>query len=301
MPEISSEFYKSLLDHLYDGVYFVNRQREITYWNEGAQRITGYTAQQVTGCRCSDGLLMHIDEHGTQLCKVGCPLAATIKDGKPREVEAYLHHADGHRVPVCIRVSPIQDSQGNITGAVEVFSDNTQMMTVRQQAERLTEETLHDALTGIGNRRYLEARISTALITQQMHRIPTGILMLDVDFFKRVNDVYGHDVGDDVLRMLATTLRRNVRMHDVVGRWGGEEFVAVFENVDSKVLLRIAEKLRQMVAGSQLQANGQTIQVTVSIGGTLLRAEDTLESALKRADTMLYASKQSGRNRVTIG
>lgn len=182
-----------------------------------------------------------------------------------------------------------------------MFTDRIQMMMVRQQVELSAEETLHDALTGIGNRRYLEARISSALITQQMHRISTGILMLDIDFFKRVNDVYGHDVGDDVLRMLATTLRRNIRMHDVVGRWGGEEFMAVFENVDSKVLLRIAEKLRQMVAGSQLQANGQTIQVTVSIGGTLLRSEDTLESALKRADTMLYASKQSGRNRVTIG
>ncbi|GAB4497425.1 MAG: hypothetical protein OHK0052_08990 [Anaerolineales bacterium] len=182
-----------------------------------------------------------------------------------------------------------------------MFSDNTQMMKVRQQVEQLTEETLHDVLTGIGNRRYIESRISTALITQQMHHIPAGILMLDVDFFKRVNDVYGHDVGDDVLRMIATTLRRNIRMHDLVGRWGGEEFVAVFENVDCKLLLRIAEKLRQMVAGSQLQTNGQTLQVTVSIGGTLLRQEDTLESAIKRADTLLYASKQSGRNRVTIG
>lgn len=301
MPGTSLDFYKTLLDNLYDGVYFVNSERKITYWNRGAARITGYEAQQVMGQSCSDGLLMHINEQGVQLCKHGCPLQATLQDGQPRELEAYLHHADGHRVPVCIRVSPIQNAEGKITGAVEVFSDNTQMMTVRQQVERLTEETLHDALTGIGNRRYLDARIHTALIAQQMHRIPTGILMLDVDFFKRVNDVYGHDVGDDVLRMVATTLRRNIRMHDVVGRWGGEEFIAVFENVDSKVLLRIGEKLRQMVAGSQLQANGQTIQVTVSIGGTLLRAEDTLESAIKRADTMLYASKQSGRNRVTIG
>ena len=93
-------FYRELLDQVSDGVYFITRDRHITYWNGGAERITGYSAGDVAGRSCSEGILRHINGDGRQLCLSGCPLVGVMKDGKPREARVYLHHKDGHRVPV---------------------------------------------------------------------------------------------------------------------------------------------------------------------------------------------------------
>src|SRR5512142_1670458 len=118
------DFYKDIIDNLYDGVYFVDRDRVITYWNKGAERITGYKAAQVIGRACRDNVLNHVTADGTELCDAECPLAACMWDGKVREADVFLHHADGHRVPVLGRAAPLRDEAGNITGAVETFSSD---------------------------------------------------------------------------------------------------------------------------------------------------------------------------------
>lgn len=132
MPE-DKDFYKELLDNLYDGVYFVDRERLITYWNNGAERITGYKSNQVIGHSCRDNLLNHVTANGIQLCDAQCPLAACMEDGIVREADVFLHHADGHRVPVLVRAAPLRDAQGNIFGAVETFSSDAGAIAVRQQ------------------------------------------------------------------------------------------------------------------------------------------------------------------------
>ena len=98
-------FFRGILDSLQDGVYFVDMNRRITYWNKGAERITGYASSEAMGISCSDNLLVHIDDKGVNLCKAGCPLAQTLMDGLERETESYLQHKDGNRLPVIIRVS----------------------------------------------------------------------------------------------------------------------------------------------------------------------------------------------------
>ena len=109
---MDKEFYQDLLDQISDGVYFVTRDRRITYWNGGAERITGFGAEEVLGHSCSEGMLRHIDDTGRQLCLRGCPLAAVMTDGKRREVQVYLHHKDGHRVPVTVRGSALRNPAG---------------------------------------------------------------------------------------------------------------------------------------------------------------------------------------------
>src|SRR5512141_2290713 len=98
MPE-EKDFYKDIIDNLYDGVYFVDRDRNITFWNKGAERITGYKSAAVVGRPCSDNVLNHVDAQGLELCREHCPMAACILDGKVREADVFLHHADGHRLP----------------------------------------------------------------------------------------------------------------------------------------------------------------------------------------------------------
>ena len=111
-------FYKKLLSRLNIGIYFVDRNRKITFWNKGAEEISGYPEDQVKGHSCADGILMHINEKGEVLCNTGCPLHATIQDGKTRDMVVYMKHAKGHRLPVHVTANPIKDKDGEIIGAV---------------------------------------------------------------------------------------------------------------------------------------------------------------------------------------
>jgi diguanylate cyclase (GGDEF)-like protein/PAS domain S-box-containing protein len=294
------ELYKNILDSMYDGVYFVDRTRKITYWNRGAERISGYQSSEVVGKRCSDNILMHVDDKGASLCKSMCPLAKTIIDRVTRETEAYLHHKNGHRVPVVIRTTPLHDAAGRIIGGVEIFSDNSSQVAVRQRFEELQKIALIDPLTGAANRRYIEMNLDTRLNELNRYGWSFGILFIDIDHFKQVNDTYGHDAGDRVLKMVSGTIMSNLRAFDILGRWGGEEFIAIMINVNEELLYSIANRFCSLVEQSTLSVNSEIVRVTVSIGAALAHAEDTVEQLLKRADRLMYLSKASGRNRVSI-
>jgi diguanylate cyclase (GGDEF)-like protein len=225
-----------------------------------------------------------------------------MEDGKEREVEVFLHHAQGHRLPVMVRATALRDETGKIVGAIETFSNNTSVINTRRQLREMHQAAMTDPLTGIGNRRHLEGRIRAVIAEFQNIASHAGLLSIDVDHFKEFNDTYGHNTGDSVLRMVAQTMRHALRSTDTTGRWGGEEFIAIVHDVrDEDDLRSAAEKIRALVEHSRLDIDGQGLKVTVSIGGTLLCAEDTPESFVGRADQLMYRSKQGGRNCVTIG
>ncbi len=295
-------FYKDIIDNLYDGVYFVDRDRVITYWNKGAERITGYSPTQTIGRSCRDNLLNHVTASGVQLCLNHCPLAAVMEDGREREVEVFLHHADGHRLPVMIRAAALRDETGKIIGAIETFSNNTSVINTRRELRQMHQAAMTDPLTGVGNRRHLEGRLRAVIAECQSNGNLAGLLTMDVDHFKEFNDSYGHKTGDRVLRMVAQTMRHALRATDTNGRWGGNEFIAILHDIkDENDLWAAAEKVRVLVEQSRLDVDGQGLTVTISIGGTMLRVEDTPDSLVDRADQLMYQSKRAGRNRVTIG
>ena len=298
---METTLHADILDQMYDGVYLVDADRAIRLWNKGAERISGYGAQEVLGTRCSDNLLMHVDDEGDLLCLTGCPLAATIADGDPREVEVYLHHKSGHRVPVHVRTAPLRDSKGRVIGAIEVFSDNSARSAMREEFERVKKLALFDPLTDVGNRRFVEMALTARHDEQERYGWPFGVLLVDIDHFKSFNDRFGHDIGDRVLRMVAQSLAANVRSFDVVGRWGGEEFVVVLEKVGLEELDRRADVLRHLVGTSSLIVDDEPLSVTVSIGGAIARTGEDPSETLKRADGFLYQSKEAGRDRVTCG
>ncbi len=300
-PIENNLFYKSMMDNLYDGVYFVDCERLITYWNKGAERISGYQAGHMLGRHCNDNLLNHVDEQGKHLCSDGCPLLATIQDGQQREAEVFLHNADGHRVPVLVRTAPIQEANGEIVGAVEVFSNSMSLLNLRRKVDNLEHNILLDALTGIGNRAFCESKLRATLAGYRQNEPAFGLLFFDVDHFKSINDSYGHMAGDKALQNVALTLSNNLRATDICGRWGGEEFIVILLDVDSDSIAKVAEKLRVMVASSSFQIDDRDVGITVSIGATLVRRDDTPESLTQRADELMYQSKQNGRNRVTVG
>jgi len=299
---VTQDFYKQLIDSLYDGVYFVDANRTITYWNRGAERITGYSAAMLVGHGCADNLLMHTDQEGTQLCLHGCPLASTIKDGIPREAEIFLHHKDGHRVPVSIRIAPMHDESGNIIGAVEIFSDSSDKCKILNELRELKHIALIDTLTGLGNRRFASLEFERMIMALRRYQVPFGLLFVDIDNFKDVNDTFGHEIGDQILVMVGKTLTNALRRPDRVSRWGGEEFVVLVPGVDGAMFRTVAERMRRLVAASALPVQGteSMLRVTVSVGGSLAVDNDTLESLAARADAMMYRSKDAGRNCTTL-
>jgi diguanylate cyclase (GGDEF)-like protein/PAS domain S-box-containing protein len=296
------ELYKTIIEGMHEGVYFVDSDRIISFWNKGAERITGYAASEVLGRSCSENILVHVDGEGCELCNGGCPLSQSLREECEHKAgQIYLHHKDGHRVPVSVSITPIRNDRGVVVGAIEMFHEIKDITEEQQSMEVLRKAALLDHLTGLPNRRYLEMNLTSGLSEYDRMRLKFGVLMVDIDLFKKVNDSYGHNVGDQVLTLVASTMAANIRSCDIVGRWGGEEFVVIVRYVDKEILLRVAEKLRLLVGNSFLAVQGQRVSVTITLGGTVVKEGDTAEALLKRADLMLYEGKQTGRNRVVFG
>ena len=171
---------------------------------------------------------------------------------------------------------------------------------LRARLDQGMEMAITDALTGLHNRRYMESHLST-LVTQAIQSGRSlSVLVADIDYFKSVNDTYGHDAGDVVLREFAARFRRNTRGIDLACRLGGEEFVIIMPDTDLARAMQVGERLRACIAADPFQINADTyLRVTASVGiATIERREDTPETLFKRADTALYAAKREGRNRV---
>lgn len=298
---LTSRSYEYIVDNLHDGLYFVDKNRVITYWNKAAEKISGFSASEVVGKSCADNILTHVDGDGNSLCNGVCPLAGCIADGKHRQAEVYMHHKDGHRIPVSVRASPLVDEKGKVLGGIELFTDISSMAANSLRVKELEKLALLDGLTQLANRTFIEREILNRFYETKRCGIPFGILFIDVDHFKRVNDRYGHDVGDKVLKFIANAFVINGRPFDVYGRWGGEEFIGIMRNIDGIDLESLGNRLRLLIENSYITHGDDTVSVTVSIGATVATPDDTMETIVKRADALMYRSKEAGRNRLTAG
>lgn len=294
----SAPFDRTAADAVSEGVYYVDTSRQIIFWNGSAEHLSGHRASEVVGRRCYDNLLRHVDAAGNELCFAGCPLAATIVDGKTREADVFLHRREGHRQAVKVRTVAVRDHGSAIVGAVEVFTDGGALKLVEERLLELERLAMVDPLTGIGNRRFLEMTLESRAEELRRYGWPFGVLLVDLDKLKRINDRYGHDVGDKALTMVAATLTHCSRTTDAVGRWGGDEFVVVLANADESALRCASERIRTMIEHSDVDANAGPLRATVSVGGALAVPGSTIEDLLRQADKRVYTAKARGRNGV---
>lgn len=292
--------FNDLIPHLFEGVYVVDRNRKIIFWNKSSEKITGYKSEDVLNAKCFQNILRHITIDGTELCFNGCPLHDTLATGKINSGDVFLHHKDGHRIPVSVKTFPIYDENNNITAAIEVFTDSREIDEAFSENRRLKKMLIVDELTRVYNRRHLELYLKNIKEEFNEYGTPFGVLFFDIDNFKQVNDTFGHNVGDKILKLVARTFKANVRTEDVIGRWGGEEFIAVIRAVDKDELLYVAEKMRKLVEKSSIKLSAKTLSVTVSIGGTMYKKGESIKSVIARADGNMYISKENGRNKSTI-
>jgi two-component system, cell cycle response regulator len=172
---------------------------------------------------------------------------------------------------------------------------------LRDNVQMSIEMAITDALTGLFNRRYMESHLSTLVEQAASRGKPLTVMVIDIDYFKAINDSHGHDAGDDVLRDFALRIKRSIRGIDLACRYGGEEFVLVMPETDMAVAAMVAERLRRRIAAEPfaIQQGSRVVPVTISIGIAALRdKDDSAASVLKRADQALYRAKRDGRNRV---
>ncbi|UCV02557.1 GGDEF domain-containing protein [Dechloromonas denitrificans] len=173
------------------------------------------------------------------------------------------------------------------------------VLETKRLMESLRDSTLRDPMTGLNNRRFLEEYVETLVASVQRKRTSAAILMLDLDYFKMVNDTYGHDAGDAVLKALSTVLKRAVRASDLVIRYGGEEFLIILIDSGGEAAEQVAENIRLSVEELKVPVSGIVIQKTISIGISDFPTDsDTFWQAVKFADVALYQAKERGRNRV---
>lgn len=171
--------------------------------------------------------------------------------------------------------------------------------TLSARSETFQQAALTDALTGMQNRRYFDDALREYLVEFRRIAKPVGLLIVDLDHFKLVNDTHGHDIGDEVLRAVAKALKDTSRHHDIVARLGGEEFAVVAPNMNAAMLGNFAERLRRAIATTQVHVGGTTLKVTASVGIASWDGEERAEEFFRRADKQLYHAKRQGRNRVS--
>lgn len=191
------------------------------------------------------------------------------------------------------RSKELEDRLGEATKEVDAL---------REELNTAREEALTDPLTGLGNRKQLDRALDTMIKDHHENGAPTCVILADIDHFKSINDKWGHPTGDQIIRFVARTLRRMANSSDIVARYGGEEFAALMPHATLEDARAYAERVRQAVEQKQLlrKSTNETLgNVTISLGVAEVTDADTPATALERADQRLYASKQSGRNRVT--
>jgi len=285
---------QAILEGLPNGLYVVDRDRKILFWNEGAEHITGYRGQDVVGRYCQENLLMHCDDNYTPLCGDRCPLKDTLSDGRPREVNVYLRHKEGHRVPVRVRAIPVRDAEGIIIGAAEIFDERHDVPELQMHPNAKAVRNHLDDRTGVSDensaRHYLEASVRD----YEEDHIPFGALLIGIDRLPEFRQSYGGEAVAKVMHTVAVTLAKSLREGDIVGDWTENRFLALVVNCPPASLAQIVFMLKRVVSVAEIPWWGDRLTVTVSIGGAAVRPGDTADSLLARAEGALAACANKG-------
>jgi diguanylate cyclase (GGDEF)-like protein len=223
-----------------------------------------------------------------------------MQDGTTRNTVIWLKHADGSRRPVQTRTAQLRSDDGRVVGGVEIFADATGLIEAQDEAEAARKDALTDPLTGLPNRRLLDLVLASR--QEDLYRLgrPYGFLIADVDRFKGFNDQFGHDVGDDALRVVAATLRGGVRGGDALVRWGGEEFAVVAALEDEAAMRLLAGRLLALMRSAHVPVGGRNVPIRISIGGALAIPGQELHDLFARADRALLGAKTAGRDRFVM-
>lgn len=265
------------------------------FLSQGCDQLTGYPVEHLLGNRRLSWNDIILPEDREAVWQVW---DEARENGLPCRLEYRIRRADGQVRWVFEQGDFVRDSQGEIEALEGLIID----ITDRKMAEaELYRQSTLDHVTGLYNRRYLMERLNQLLAEHRREPRPFSLAILDLDHFKQVNDAYGHQAGDQVLAAFSRLLQSCCRPYDLVGRYGGEEFMAIILNRDTAAATQVMERFRAQVAARAFAVNGDGAHITVSIGVAAsgeLGSDDGLDELIRLADQRLYAAKELGRDRV---
>ncbi len=289
---LTARRHKEILDNLAEGVAVLDRAGRVVEVNPEAERLLGWERDELLG-QDAHALFHSHPQH--QQPGERCPIRRVADSGEVyRSEEEVFNRKDGSPLPVGVTAAPLT-SDGTITGSVLAFRDIGEL---KRQQEAVQYLAYHDTLTGLPNRRLLIDRLELALGLAERHGRNLALMFLDLDHFKQINDCYGHEGGDELLKGVARRLATATRDTDTIARQSGDEFVILLPEIDSAA---DAEQVAQRILGAlraPLPVQGQTLAASVSIGIALYPGDaDSADGLMRQADLAMYAAKQGGRNR----
>lgn|GEM_PF-476398 len=291
----SAHKFKSILDNLYSYVALLDINGIIQEVNQALLDRSGYSREDVVGQYFYDTPFWNYDDQVREQLLVAINAA---KQGMSSRYDVVVKMGD-ELVPIDFLIAPVRDDSGEIVGLLPTAVD----ITDRKHLEEELQSQAHlDYLTGLPNRRSFMGRGEVELSRAQRYDNPLSILMLDIDHFKKINDAYGHQAGDIVLKSLAMTFQEVLRNVDIIGRLGGEEFAAILSETRIEIATEVAERLREVISAGEVRlSDGTKINYTVSIGiASIIDKVSNIHILLNEADRALYRAKQAGRNKVCI-
>ena len=289
-------FYDRLTDDSNDGIAFTDFEGTVTHWNTAMERITSIKTAAIVGQTWSDAIV-RLRNPGGEREGQGCLVAECLHQGTARTRTMQVERPGDKPIPVQIRVAPVTGAVPGIHGTVIVIRDLSAQSDMEQRLESLHQQATRDPLTGVANRAELDT-VLAGMTSRSAAGGPTFSLVLcDIDHFKRVNDLHGHQAGDEALVQFAGVLERHSRDGDFVARFGGEEFVLLAADCDNATATSRAETIRQAIERTPLRSLGGEA-VTASFGVTEFQTGDSADTLFARADRALLRAKDNGRNRV---
>jgi diguanylate cyclase (GGDEF)-like protein/PAS domain S-box-containing protein len=301
MTELNGpEIYQTVLDGLQTGVYIVDRNRRIRFWNEGAEQITGYLRQDVVGRFLREHLLATGDGVKDLDSDPDDPINLAFRDGKPSIMDVSILHKNGYRVPIVLRTNPIRNSHGAVIGAAESFEKNRSASEWTRKQSAFADFGCLDAVTGVAAQSFMETQLRENLITFAEHNIPFGILLVQIDRMDQFRASRGPGVVPTILRIIAQSVENCVRPTDLVGCWGENQFIAILLQCKESEVALVGERVRRMIGRSEIEWWGDKFSVTSPLGGTGCRTGDKVELLIARAEASLKESIGKGGNCVTV-
>jgi PAS domain S-box-containing protein/diguanylate cyclase (GGDEF)-like protein len=262
------DFFRSILENLHAAVYVVDRHAKILFWNDGAERITGYLRQDVIGRVHHDNFLGETDGEDKELTGPFAPTAAAIRDGKALQAQISLRHKSGHRVPVQLWAFPIRNAEGAIIGAAESFEESVSVTDWDRRQTKLATYGCIDRASGVLNHGMIQSHVRENLAMFVEHRVPFSVLCIQIDHLEKVQSRDGPGAFAAVLRVVGQTLENSLRPSDFLGRWQENQFLAILMECSGAEITRASERLRRMVGASQIAWWGDRLPVTRHRGKT---------------------------------
>ncbi len=296
-PAAGNLFHEQLLETMPSGVVYVDTRLNILKWSRVVRELTGIEPERVERRPWEPGLVGLRDENYKLITPDRCPVIAAVNEGARASGRFLIDDAVHEKIAVDICVTPVAGPDGDVRGATMVLHDASSHVNLEERLVSLNEKASQDGLTGVANRAEFDRTHANWFQTHLERGLPYSLIICDLDFFKKINDTYGHQAGDEALIAFGSLLRKHTRSSDLVARYGGEEFVMLCADCDGDSAAVRAENIREALAEQRLHVlNGHSL--TASYGVTAIQSGDTAETMLRRADRALLQAKADGRNTV---